>query len=599
MIQSGILIPSCALAFSIVLVFIYYSKLHIKSYETKLYELLIVSNFFGLILEILCCNVVFQYNNIPIVSTFILKLYLVYLVTFITIFTVYVIYISFNNIKNKNLLENKKVKTIFILFYIICVFLIVLLDMNIYNDGNVGYTYGPACNFVYIASGICIFVWLVCLTINYKNIKTRKYLPIYLFILIGSVLSFVQLLKPSLFLITSMETLVTFLMYFTIENPDIKVIEELNKNRKLIEKTNEDKLNLLFELSQDVKEPIKSIENEVNEALDLNDINEIIERLKKIKLNSKQLSLISNNILNVSSMDLSNIKIENEVYKPNSVFTEMKKRTEEKLKDKDIEFRYSYSSSIPEKLYGDSVKLKQILTSFLNNAVEVTKKGFIELKVNSIIKYDVCRLIITITDSGIGMDIDKVNEILSANTYDEKDFEVLKNLDVGTKMAHKIIKMLNGTLIVKSEVNKGSEFLIIIDQKIKKEQKIEDKEDKYLRKSKILVVNDKSNELKRIENKLVNMGYDVTTTLYGKDAVEKIKNKERYNLIIIDDEMNLKSGYDTLKELKKNKKFNIPVIITLEENKKFLKDKYLEDGFNDYIMKDNLDEELKKVVKYI
>ncbi|MDD5979989.1 MAG: response regulator, partial [bacterium] len=150
-----------------------------------------------------------------------------------------------------------------------------------------------------------------------------------------------------------------------------------------------------------------------------------------------------------------------------------------------------------------------------------------------------------------------------------------------------------------SEVNKGSEFLIIVDQKIKKEQNNQEKEDKYLRKSKILVVNDKSNELKKIENKLVSMGYDVTTTLYGKDAVEKIKSKEGYNLIIIDDEMNLKSGYDTLKELKKNKKFNIPVIITLEENKKFLKDKYLEDGFSDYIMKDNLDEEIKKVTKFI
>ena len=166
-------------------------------------------------------------------------------------------------------------------------------------------------------------------------------------------------------------------------------------------------------------------------------------------------------------------------------------------------------------------------------------------------------------------------------------------------MAHKIIKMLNGTLIVKSEVNKGSEFLIIVDQKIKKEQNNQEKEDKYLRKSKILVVNDKSNELKKIEIKLVNMGYDVTTTLYGKDAVEKIKSKERYNLIIIDDEMNIKSGYDTLKELKKNKKFNIPVIITLEENKKFLKDKYLEDGFSDYIIKDHLDEEIKKVTKFI
>jgi len=598
MIQSGILIPSCALAFSIVLIFIYYSKAHIKSFETKLYELLIVSNFFGLVLEILCCSVVFMYDELSFVSMFILKLYLVYLVTYITIFTVYVIFISFSKNKEKELITNKKLNFGYNIFYIISIILIVFLDLNIYNNGIVGYTYGPASDFIYTISAICIIVWFVCLTINFKNIKTKKYIPLYLFISIGGILAFVQRVNPSLFLITSMETLVVFLMYFTIENPDLKVIEELNDNKKLIEKTNEDKLNLLFELSQEVKQPIESIESLSDEALAVNNLSVIKEKLKIIKANSKQLSLISNNILNISTMDLSNIKISNVVYKPDTLFKELKKRTIEKLGDKKVEFRYSYASPTPDKLYGDPVKLKQIFTSFLNNAVEVTNNGFIELKINSIVKYDICRLIVTITDSGTGMDIDKVNEILGSTTLSEEDFEILDKVDVGTTMAHKIIKILNGTLIVKSEVGKGSEFLIIIDQKIKSD-KDNISNDDYNRKNKILVVNDKSNELKKIEQKLLDMNYDVTTTLYGKDAIEKIKNKETFDVIIIDDEMNLKSAFDTLCELKKIKKFNTPVIITLEDNKKFLKEKYLEDGFTDYVLKENLDEEIKKVAKYI
>jgi len=126
MIQSGILIPSCALAFSIVLIFIYYSKAHIKSFETKLYELLIVSNFFGLVLEILCCSVVFMYDELSFVSMFILKLYLVYLVTYITIFTVYVIFISFSKNKEKELITNKKLNFGYNIFYIISITLIVL-----------------------------------------------------------------------------------------------------------------------------------------------------------------------------------------------------------------------------------------------------------------------------------------------------------------------------------------------------------------------------------------------------------------------------------------------------------------------------------------
>lgn len=576
---------------------IFYTKKRLRKTEDNLYELFLIDNIFmsisGIVLGLLVDPRFL--SNIFIISLA-NKVYLVSLLLWIVILTYYILYVS---LKKQDNIEKYQKIFLTITIVSICIILFFPLDVTITEAGSAVST-GIPILLAYSIFGIGFLMQIICVLLNYKNIKNKKYIPVYVLVFLGTIILSVQIINPNLnYLINPVLIFIAFIMFHTIENPDAKVIEELNSNKKLIEKTNEDKLNLLFELSQDVKQPIQSIENEVLELENVDSLELVGEKAKKIKASSKQLSLISNNILNVSNMDLSNIKIENEVYKPDSVFTEMKKRTEEKLKDKDIEFRYIYSSSIPEKLYGDSVKLKQILTSFLNNAVEVTKKGFIELKINSIIKYDVCRLIITITDSGIGMDIDKVNEILSSNTYDEKDFEVLKNLDVGTKMAHKIIKMLNGTLIVKSEVNKGSEFLIIIDQKIKEEQKIEDKEDKYLRKSKILVVNDKLNELKKIENKLVGMGYDVTTTLYGKDAVEKIKNKEGYNLIIIDDEMNLKSGYDTLKELKKNKKFNTPVIITLEENKKFLKDKYLEDGFNDYIMKDNLDEELKKVAKYI
>ena len=576
---------------------IFYTKKRLRKTEDNLYELFLIDNIFmsisGIVLGLLVDPRFL--SNIFIISLA-NKIYLVSLLLWIVILTYYILFVS---LKKQDNIEKYQKIFLTITIVSVCIILFFPLDVTITEAGSAVST-GIPILLAYSIFGIGFLMQIICVLLNYKNIKNKKYIPVYVLVFLGTIILSVQIINPNLnYLINPVLIFIAFIMFHTIENPDAKVIEELNSNKKLIEKTNEDKLNLLFELSQEVKEPIKSIENEVVELENIDNLELVGEKAKKIKASSKQLSLISNNILNVSNMDLSNIKIENEVYKPNSIFTEMKKRTEEKLKDKDIEFRYIYSSSIPDKLYGDPVKLKQILTSFLNNAVEVTKKGFIELKINSIIKYDVCRLIITITDSGIGMDIDKVNEILSSNTYDEKDFEVLNNLDVGTKMAHKIIKMLNGTLIVKSEVNKGSEFLIIVDQKIKKEQNNQEKEDKYLRKSKILVVNDKSNELKKIENKLVSMGYDVTTTLYGKDAVEKIKSKEGYNLIIIDDEMNLKSGYDTLKELKKNKKFNIPVIITLEENKKFLKDKYLEDGFSDYIMKDNLDEEIKKVTKFI
>lgn len=591
-----LLINIYALLIVITIAVIFYNKQRLKKTEDNLYEIFLLDNIFmsssGIVLGLLV-NPQFAADSF-VISVF-NKIYLISLVIWILILTYYVLYVSLKKHDNIEKFQKSFFITGLVSFLII---LFTPLNVEITKD-NTALATGIPVMYAYTIFGIGFLTQIVCVLMNYKNIKNKKYIPVYVLIFLGTLILSIQLIYPNLnYLINPVLIFIAFIMFHTIENPDAKVIAELNDNRKLIEKTNEDKLNLLFELSQEVKQPINNIENLSEVLLSSKDKNEINDTAKIIKANSKQLSLISNNILNISNMDLSNIKISNVIYKPDTLFKELKKRTIEKINDKNVEFRYSYSSSTPDKLYGDPVKLKQIFTSFLNNAVEVTNNGFIELKINSIVKYDICRLIVTITDSGTGMDIDKVNEILSSTTLSEEDFEILDKVDVGTTMAHKIIKILNGTLIVKSEVGKGSEFLIIIDQKIKCDKENISNDD-YNRKNKILLVNDKSNEIKKIEQKLLDMNYDVTKTLYGKDAIEKIKNKETFDVIIIDDEMNLKSAFDTLHELKKIKKFNIPVIVTLEENKKFLKEKYLEDGFTDYVLKDNLDEEIKKVAKYI
>lgn len=594
---TGIFFSLEALVYNLLLLYVFFGKKVFNNEENKIYSRMVIIIFFELFLEFLLFFIVPLYDKIEYISILFSKLYLMVLVGWIFYFSLYCVAISFTK-KNENSNLFKKTKNLYVFLYIVFLVLNLFFKIEFFSSGDIVYTSGPCVYLTYAFFGIYLFLAIISIIFNRKEFKDKRLIPLIIFLVFGGICGIVQLNNPELLLATPIHAFITFLMYFTIENPDLMIIEELNNNRKLIEKTNEDKLNLLFELSQEVKQPINNIEQVCENSLKLEDVESIKNSLKTIKSNSKQLSLITNNVLNISNMDLSNIKITNVLYRPESVYKELVKRTEEKLNNKNIEFRYSYSKNIPDKLYGDSVKIKQILTSFLNNAVEMTKEGFIEFKINSIIKYDICRLIITIEDSGIGMDIDKVNEILSANIYEEGEFEVLDNVDIGTKMAHKIIKMLNGSLIVKSEPNKGSEFLIIIDQKIKEERKIETN-DNYLRKNKVLVVDDKSNELKKIENILNNMGYDVTTTLYGKDAIEKTKNKEKYDLIIIDDEMNLKSGLDTLQELRKNKKFTTPVVIMIEENKKFIKEKYIEEGFKDYILKDNLEEELKKVVKYI
>ena len=270
-------------------------------------------------------------------------------------------------------------------------------------------------------------------------------------------------------------------------------------------------------------------------------------------------------------------------------------------KNENVTLKFDINSNIPDMLYGDDVRLKQILISVLSNSIDHTETGFINLSLSSIVRYDVVRLIIKIEDSGCGMSIDKINTILDDNReLTKEEVQKLDKLDMDLVATIKSIKLLGGSFNIRSEENKGSTFTIVIDQKcdIKNKTDIMRNMEKYssdvFGKKRVLVVDDDKEELFKISDILSKCNVDINTTMSGKDCIYKIKAGEIYNLIIIDDELKSESGLGTLQELKKNKKFNSKVIIMLNKNKEHLKSHYIEDGFDDVILKDDLAEELKK-----
>ena len=586
-----------ALLVIIAVAILFFNKPRLKKMEDNLYSLFLLANIFmscsGIVLGIYVSPKVT--SNAVAISLF-NKLYLIGLLLWVFIFTFYILYVSLKKQDNLRRIEN-----IFYILGIFSIFVVLIFPIEVtINPNSAATSKGISVMYTYFIFGLGLITQIVCVLLNYKNIKSKKYIPVYVLVILGIVILIVMIIDPTLnYLINPVLIFIAFIMYHTIENPDVKVIETLNENRKLIEKTNEEKLNILFELQQKTKEPIKNIQDISNLMLNENNKDNLKEMAKQVNTSSKELMLLSNNVFDISNMDISNIKLALGFYDVKLLFKEIEKRVQEEIQG-DVELRTNYTDLIDAKLYGDKVKLKQVLISILNNSLKQTKKGFIEIKVNSIVKYDVCRLIISISDSGCGIGVEEVNRILSANYMEQEDFKKLDKVDVGIEMANKIIKVLGGTLIVRSEINKGSEYLIIIDQKIKENKdKINFNQIDTRGKRKILIVNEKLNEAKQMEEQLIKLGIDVTMVLYGKGAIEKIKNGEEYDMIIVDDEMKFQSGYDTLKKLQTIKKFKTPVLITINDDKKFLVSKYIEDGFKDYILKSNLNEEIKKVNKYL
>ena len=592
--QMGIASIGTCVLFGIILLIIYFSKKRINGKETKLYNYLLVLSFIGLIIEILCCITVANQEKFIFLTILVNRLWLLHISNWLFLFTVYIVNISFR--KNIGKMYSH-IKRFLLVLYFISVILLLVLPLNYYYENDIVYSYGASTNYLSFLALCCIIFWVISIVSNKNNIEWKKYIP--LFSLIGCVLIalLIRINNPGFLVISVTLFLTTFIMYFTIENPDMKMVEELEKNRKLIDRNIEEKSNLLFELSHEVREPLKKINEISYNYKNTNSVEELQESLKEINEKANDMSLLVNDILDISITSRKNMQIYEETYNPEALFKKLVMKFKEENNNR-ITFSYSIPESMPKELYGDSVKLKQIVNTVLTNAFKYTKEGYVDLKVTNINKYDIARLIITVEDTGCGMSIDKVNDILNNNKeFSKEELNNLEKINVGIKLANKLVIEMGGILVIKSEENKGTKVTVIIDERIKEEDynKILEKGN-YLNNTKIAILGNKTKEINKIRDILKD--YEVKTFLDKDVLKEQIKKHEKYSLIILFDEME-PSGLEVLKSLKKKRGFKIPTVVLLDKSKESIKEHYIKDGFTDYLLLSNINEEIKKLDKYL
>ena len=590
--------------YMLLLAVVYFSKERISTTENKIYSNMIRLSCFGIIVDATSSLfVIFNATNSYLfrVAT---KFMFVYYVMWSGLLVCYTVLVSLKYKKDNKPVNVKKILKYVLSFFVVCSILVIVLPLTYHVQNGAIYPEGLSVSLTYFIAGFLSIVFMVLLLIkNYKHITSKKFIPIYSLLLLFTVTVIIQNRNPELIMTTPVECFITFLMYFTIENPDIQMMEELYKNKKIIEKSSQDTSNFLFRMTQDIKKPIKDIIDISGDMFEIKEHSDLMEGTKIINSKAKELDYLVNDALDVSRMNTSNIKVYDTRYNVKNLFTEIRYQVQDKLDD-NVKFEYSISSNLPMYLYGDSIKLKQAIYSILENSIENTSSGYISLNINSIIKYDICRLIINIADSGKGMNIEEVNNILSLNIDD------LSKIDLSTdkksynlKEIKKLVTFLGGNLIVKSGEGKGTEVSITIDQKVvqTKDNEISKKIDVYEQSlqtnKKVMVVDDDAKELSKITTYLEDKDVSVSGSLFGRDVIDKISSKHKFDFILLDDETDTISAYEVLKELKKNPKFNIPVIIMIDDNKEFIKLHFLKDGFSDAILKSKLESELGRILK--
>ena len=586
----------CSLVFMLIFLITYFSKRRLKNKDNSIYSFLIITNIIGLIIDIIGYITMHNLNLNSLVNIIISKLNLIYYFTWLYLFVIYILYIS--KIANNNIFSNiSKLKYI---CYLINISFILILPLHIHNENDKIYSYGPSANYVYFISIIFAIIIIYCLFRNLKKITKKEFIPLILFVILGLIVMLVQMIFPTVLLLLYSESIITAIMFFTIENPDVKMLNELYKNKEIMESNYEDKYNFLFEITQESRNPLKSIESICNNIKEEKDIKVIKENVKDLSNLAKRLDFTINNVMNVSTLDAQKINIIDKKYNLKKVCEELTKRVSLENK-KDIEFKYN----IPHNdlyLYGDDMKIKQVLYSLIVNSLEKTNVGYVEFKVNVIEKYDYARVIFMVTDSGPGIEIDKINEILSSTgALDKEEVELLNKKEVDVKLCQKVIKLMGGNLMIKSDLGKGSEFILTIDQRVYHDETksilvgYENVVNNY---KKALIVSQDKTLISKVKNILNKNDVSYSVLYYGLDAVDKIKSHKKYDFILISDEMKEVSGLSTLKEMQKIKGFNTPCIVMLNESKKALAKHYIEDGFSDYIINEDIDSLNKIIEKY-
>lgn len=577
---------------------IFFKKEKIKSFENEIYSLLLVVTMSSLISEIILA---LGYSKNVLTMEILMRLFLIFCIIWCTILFIYLL-----SLLNKKYL--KKIKSKHYLIYALLVTIgafSLKIDYH-YEANKLIYSDGPAIDFAMGISSILLFLMICFMVKNFQKIKKKKYYPIIGFIFLIIIAIIIQKNNPQYLLINFVIGITVSLMYHTIENPDVKMIKQLEVAKEQADKANHAKSEFLSSMSHEIRKPLNAIMGFSNGLLE-EEINDAAKSdVKNIIMASENLLELVNGILDISKIEANKLEIIETPYNFRDMFDELVLLTKARLGDKPLDFKYSYDKNIPEYLYGDAIRLKQVIINLLTNAVKYTKTGYIMFKISGNVKEDKVKLLITVQDSGIGIKKDSIDKLFSK--FDrlgvEKETSV-EGTGLGLAITKKLVELMHGSISVQSEYGSGSKFTIRVDQKILKGKELEDAKNKKpvqteqvidANGKKVLVVDDNLLNIKVAERLLAKYNVTLECVMSGQECLNKV-NEGKYDLILLDDMMPKMTGGETFIKLKEIEGFNTPVVILTANAITGMREKYLSDGFDDYLAKPIEQLELNRVIK--
>ncbi len=580
-------IPLVSLIMLILLIVFYLSKENLKLIQNKIFKVILISSlletFLNFLVHLICSVRPYEmlistpyYNFFNLLNK---VLVILFIIIFESLFC-YVLVISSGSSK----LKSKKVRVPLLIVNILSLIVLSFTKISIINANTAINVVGSTPTFGYFMIGVFVTLSLIVTIKNMRNVD-KRYLPIIVIFILLIICYVVTIFIPGMILYDLSLTILCYLMFFTIENPDAKMLREVYKAKEISDNANYEKEIFMYNITQEVKKTTRSIDDEAEYIIDSDSLEEGKERARNIKRYTSDFRIITNDILDVNLRDVSNVKIYNTKYNIKNLVREIVSIYKIKTNEKNIEFRTNIEHFLNEQLYGDTINLKKVLCDILDYSLNKTSKGYIELNINSIIRKNVCRLIISIDDSS------------SFNNLDINDIKTNpKNELYGV---YRLVVLLDGTMSVLSNLN-GNIIKVILDQRMEEHEEVIDKYSNIFNNKKVLVVDDILATYKIIEKLLKDSDIELFSVLSGRECLDKIRNKEKFDLILLDEDLHYMSGDEVVKKLHSVRNFDIPVVLLTKDSNVEYDNSYKENGFDDYLLKPINKNKLNEVLnKYL
>ncbi len=604
-------LPVISLIYIISFIIFYFSKKRIDLFENKYVIVMMIVNLFGLILELGCYAVLGLFNNQDsFLGMFILKTYIVYILVFNWLLNAYIFYLTSSKRYDEGF--NKK-RYFFRLLQFTFPLLLLLISITYFAplyyfaEFPRYYTYGFATYSIVFCFLFLLPLWLIKCVISLcrKNVKSYQSY-IILFVILMCAISGVasKFIDPSVQIVTTVHSFVLIIIFLNIENPDVAMMKQLDFARNQADKANSAKTDFLSSMSHEIRTPLNAISGFSDCILECNSLDEAKENAKDIVDASNTLIEIVNGILDVSKIEAGKLEIINSSYKTKEVFGELAMLVTPKMKEKGLDFSYYIAPDIPEVLYGDCANIKKVVTNLLSNSYKYTEKGFVRYEVNCVKIKNYTRLIISVEDSGRGIKKESMDKMFSKFQRLEEDKNTtIEGTGLGLAITKQLIELMGGKIIVHSIYGKGSKFTVVINQKISEEEIEENRKYKTtldLHNVKILLVDDNLLNIKVAKKILESFNANMITTCdSGFKCLDLINDGKKFDIILLDDMMPKMSGVETLKKLKSMSGFNIPIVALTANAITGMREKYLQDGFDNYISKPIVKTDLIKVMNEV